>query len=791
MTRGFFRYFLECVLIKDKIQMHLVVVESASKAKTIQTYLNRSERLKASGAGGTFKVMASMGHVMDLPPKKMGVETKGWEAEYVVTERGAETVRKLVGEARGAERIYLAADPDREGEAIAHHLKTVFERAGIPEGRMVRVAFHEITEEALVEAVLNPRAMDRDLIEAQEARRILDRVVGYEASPLLWRRFATTQLSAGRVQSAALKWIVERHQAFLEHTYEPYWTLEGQFELLGKLPVTARAVTPERWTDEGEIRKALAQLKKKGKWTVEMTQKMGTRRPPAPFTTSSLQQEAATKHGFSIESTMQIAQKLYEMGAITYMRTDSTTLSKTAQSQILKWIGDTYGEGMAQARTYKTKVANAQEAHEAIRPTDVGRRAADLEFAAAAKGAGGAEGMRKLYELIWRRTVASQMKEASVRVVTYRIGRSGLDIVFQGSEEVLTELGFLTVLQPEAKVEPRLLAGLDALMAGNGGTVEPIGFEFKGHVTRPEPLYQEASLVKQLEKKGIGRPSTFAPILKKLMQKGYVYKGAAPAHVETVSHYRMSVGTGSDIKTEEESLTIGGKETSALVPSSLGIRVVEYLDEALAKVVDANFTARMEQQLDDISRGELSKVEMLDTFYRSFHPDVERAMAIQKTFSDSAKKDKKAKEGTEANAELAPSNVLMPFESLGANVVQTRYGPALYITAQKAFVSVTPLLQWRKKTLEELTQTDVRFLMKLPLAVEGTGMEIWMGRYGLYVKNEGVSMKLNRGCWDAIYKNEWTPALIQENAVALAAPSGSRGSRTGGRGGGKGRTKKT
>jgi len=761
-----------------KREMILVIVESASKAKTIQGYLNRSSALKEAGLE-EFQVVASLGHVMDLPMKTMGVHLTTWVPEYTVNESRKAIVDKLLQMGTKASRIYLAADPDREGEAIADHLATLFLRAKVPKDKLARVAFNEITEEALVEAILNPRALDRDLIEAQETRRILDRVVGYESSPLLWRRFSTTQLSAGRVQSAALKMIVDRYNAFTNHTYQHYWALEGRFRLpSGKqktadMELTARAIEPKEWDTEDAVANELKTLTKKFQWTIELQQKTGHRRPPAPLTTSSMQQEAATKHGLPISMTMQLAQELYEKGHITYMRTDSTALSKGAQSKILSWITETYGKEMTQGRIYKTKVANAQEAHEAIRPTDVTVRSTDLDKMT--------PGHRKLYDLIWRRTVASQMKDATVMTIEYRItGRRAKDTkvyVFQGSDEVITDLGYIAVLQPDTKVEPAKIKELERLMS-YGGSVEPMSFVFNGNITRPDPLFMEPSLVKLLEKKGIGRPSTYAPTLKKLFSKGYVYKGAAPAHVDTVTHHRVDWQNGAWTKSQtEESLTVGGKETSALVPSSLGIRVIEYLDEILEKVVDAEFTAQMEKKLDEISRGEYSKKDMLDKFYNAFHQDIENAQAVQKEYAARPKTGE-----PKAEAELAPTNILKPFESLGANVVQTRYGPALYVLKAKRFISITPLLQWRKKTLDELNQSDVRFLMRLPLTVDGTAMEIHMGRYGLYIKNNGESMKLGRACWDDIYKNSWTPALIQQHAVALATTTGKsswRGRRRG------------
>lgn len=755
---------------------NLVIVESASKAKTIQKYLNQADALSSLGH---FEVVASLGHIMDLPKKTIGVNLTTWKPEYVVNESREKVIHSLNKLSKKAKRIYVASDPDREGEAIAKHLMQLFTENNV-RGDMTRVAFHEITQEALVEAILNPRSLDKDMIEAQESRRILDRVVGYEASPLLWRRFATSGLSAGRVQSATLKLMVDRYRDFTKHTFDKIWSLNGVFEMKGwKDPLHAKHYKAKdgsryTWTKEEDVKQMLSILKKSrsSQWSIVFKKKIATRRPPAPLTTSTLQQEVYQKHSIPIDKTMRLAQELYEAGHITYMRTDSTNLSKSAQQKIAQWISEHISKDAVALRMFKTKVANAQEAHEAIRPTHFEERSADL------KGRTLTDAHRKVYEIIWRRAVASQMKEATFMEVEYVIQCIDASLKsheFRGTQDVLVEPGYMAVLQPEVKVQPKQLELLEQLVEhGKNATVQPSEFLFDGDVTRPAPLFQEASIVKLLEKEGIGRPSTYATILKKVFEKGYVLKGPAPAHVEQVVHKHLSWGSEAKIVEKEETLTIGGKETNLLIPTARGIDVIEYLDEVLPIIVEKGFTAKMEKELDDISRGELSKKQMMDEFYHEFHPNVEKALDIQKKIAKEKKKERDeaiaSGKPLEEKVQKGPSNILKEFPTFHANIVQTRYGPALYHLEEKRFVSVTPLLQWKKKTLEDITQKDVRFLLRLPIVVEQTEYQIHVGRYGLYVKKNGVeNMKLKRDVWDKVYEGEFTKGDIEKNVEAVVS----------------------
>lgn len=725
-----------------------------------------------------------MGHIMDMPKKTMGIQMSIWKPDYIFNETRWKVIDTLKKLSKKVKRIYIASDPDREGETIAKHLMEFFEENKF-KGVMERVAFHEITQEALVEAILHPRKLDKDLIEAQEARRVLDRVVGYEASPLLWRRFATSGLSAGRVQSATLKLMVDRYKEYTNHKFTKIWSLEGLFDLKGwKEPLETKHYKVKDssryvWTKEEDVKDMLNILKKSNKmdWNIVFKKKLSTRRPPAPLTTSTMQQEVYQKHSIPIDKTMRLAQELYEGGHITYMRTDSTNLSKTAQQKIADWISKNLSKEEVSLRTFKTKVANAQEAHEAIRPTRFDIRGNDIN------GRTITDAHRKVYEIIWKRAVASQMKEATFMEVEYII--HCLDSAFKshefrGSQDVLVEPGYMAVLQPDMKVQPKQLELLEELVEfGKNAVVKPKEFLFDGDVSRPAPLYQESSIVKVLEKEGIGRPSTYATILKKVIEKGYVLKGPAPSHVEQVMHKMLVWESDAKITEEEETITIGGKETNLLIPTNRGIDVIEYLDEVLEIMIEKGFTSKMETQLDEISRGELSKKTMMDEFYKDFHSDIEKALELQKKIAKEKKKERDEAKASgkpmEEKEQKGPSNVLKEFESLKANIVQTRYGPALYHLEEKRFVSVTPLLQWKKKMLDEVTQKDVRFLLRLPVVVEETEYQIHMGRYGLYVKKNGEeNMKLLRAVWDKVYEGDYTKSDIEKNVEAVI-PKEKRG----------------
>lgn len=735
---------------------NLVIVESASKAKTIQKYLNDSTELQHLGP---FKVLASLGHIVDLPAKEIAVDTSSWTVKYETIKTKAKTIKTLKDAAKSATRVFLASDPDREGASIAKHLQTVLK---LP-NTVPRLLFHEITPTAMVKAVLSPSSIDEKLVAAQETRRILDRIVGYELSPLLWRRFATSSLSAGRVQSAALKLLVDRADEQESHVPQHYHILHGTFALHGDEARYAKNIETRAyngaslasWNEEDvqPLLKAIA--KSRGEWLATFSKKDTMKSPPAPFSTSTLQQEAYSRYGFPAKRTMQLAQALYEAGHITYMRTDSLKLSKDAQAAILDYIKAEIGEEWAQPRAFKTKAANAQEAHEAIRPTKTYSKTLPESETITSQHI-------KLYQLIWQRTIASQMIPARYSEVTIAITPPDILInsniladgtFFKGVHTILTGLGYLTVYSPDQHVDTSALSKWDNCLAKSSSIVNAITFKAEGDVTRPVSQYNEPQLVKALEKHGIGRPSTFATIIDKLSAKNYICKGVNPQSTHDVRHYIATVGSVT-LEEQTETIIVGGKDTDRMVPTNLGRRVIQYLDTIAPFLLDVGFTAEMENDLDKIARGDVKETDVLNNFYGTFQPTVQKAKKEQKDAaqSSSSKKTSQADTNTGGEKPSRPSKVIRDFEQLGACVVQTKYGLALFDQTTSSFTSLGPFLEWRNASIESLTSKDVCFLRALPLQRED-GTQIAIGRYGLYVKSkDGKNLRLPRNEWNEIYE---------------------------------------
>jgi DNA topoisomerase I len=718
----------------------LVIVESAAKAKTIEKYLNAIPELQGKDGGGPFKVVASLGHIQDLPAKELGVDTDAWQVRYQLLPKKTDLVAKLKKLSKEATKVYLASDMDYEGEAIAHHLHMVL---GLARKQYARVTFHEITKSALKHAFLHPRDIHMPMVDAQETRRVLDRVVGYELSPLLWRRFATSRLSAGRVQSAALRMLVDRAREVGSHELLPFWTCEGIFHssnvdtpLPAKVHVDARLAT---WNTEKDARMLLLSLRTHLQdWRASFTKRSVKKNPPAPFITSTLQQDAYQRFSIPAKSTMKLAQALYEAGHITYMRTDSPNLSKEAQYDLLGWIGEHYGGVFQAPREFASKSAHAQEAHECIRPTHANVRAKDLD-------GDWTSAHRKIYDLIWRRAVASQMVHATFAEVAYEVRHPTCPHVFHGKTNILTHEGFMKVAQPEQKADPRALQIWETYLASGSASVFLGSAKVEGDVTRPPSLFHEPSLVKALEKVGIGRPSTYATIMDKLFDKGYVTQGMNPQKQIGVRHFVLQ---SHGIEEHEETLCIGGKETDRLVPTSLGERVSEYLQGIVPELLDVAFTADMETNLDHISAGTASKKDVLTRFYQRFHHAVVQAEEQQ---AASRKKEP---------ATSKPRNVLKEFAGEEAAVVQTRFGPALFHYPSSTFSTMMPYLAWRDKTYEELTAKEVRFLRSFPRKIPGTSREICMGRYGMYVKAGSENLPLPQNLWDNVVEGTLMAATV-------------------------------
>lgn len=561
---------------------YLVIVESPAKAKTIERYL-----------GKKYKVKASIGHVRDLPRSQMGINTENnYEPRYITIRGKGPVLQELKQAAKKAKKIYLAADPDREGEAIAWHLATAL---NIDIESDCRVVFNEITKDAILESFKHPRAIDMDLVDAQQARRILDRLVGYNISPILWKK-VKKGLSAGRVQSIALRLIIEREEEIKSFQPEEYWTIEGEFEK-GKKPFSALYYGDGdkkiKLTNEDEVKQVLSSIKGKAFNVTNVVRKERKRNPAPPFTTSSLQQEAARKLNFRAKKTMMLAQQLYEgidigkkegtVGLITYMRTDSTRISETAKTEALSFIEDTYGKEFVGIETKPTKKnSNAQDAHEAIRPTSTLRSPDTLKSVLS-------RDQLRLYRLIWERFIASQMASAVLDTMTVDLQHDNVQFRANGSQVKFAGFMKLYIEGTDDQTEEtnKLLPAMEI-----GDVVNSIQIEPKQHFTQPPPRYSEARLVKTLEELGIGRPSTYAPTLDTIQKRGYV--------------------------------TL---ETKRFIPSELGEIVHWATLEFFPEILNIEFTAKMERDLDEIEDGQKRWVEVIDAFYQDFEKRVQYADA--------------------------------------------------------------------------------------------------------------------------------------------------------------------
>ncbi len=573
---------------------NLIIVESPAKAATIEKFL-----------GSDYKVMSSFGHIRDLRKKDFSINVDGdFEPVYEIPADKKDLVRRLTTAASQADMVWLASDEDREGEAIAWHL---FEVLGLDPAKTRRIVFHEITEPAIRHALANPRGIDINLVDAQQARRVLDRIVGFELSPVLWRKIKPA-LSAGRVQSVAVRLICEREKEIAGFTPESYFRVTADFTSAGS---PFRAELNRRFEAEADARDFLEGCSKASYRVSDVTVKPVRRAPAPPFTTSTLQQEAGRRLGFSVSRTMSVAQKLYESGHITYMRTDSLNLSDLALVDISKAITAEYGEDYLHTRRYHTDSKGAQEAHEAIRPTYVSRRDID-----------GTEQERRLYALIWRRAVASQMSDARLSKTQADIEISTRAEKFTASGETLDFPGFLKLYEGTSReavddmlppLEPGLMLDASDIKATQ-------------RFSMPPARYNEAALVKKMEDLGIGRPSTYAPTISTIQARGYVEKGekeGVPRDYDvltltpdgTVATTRLTENTGSD----------KGK----LVPTDVGMVVNDFLTEYFPDILDYNFTARIEEKFDDIAEGKLGWHKEIDDFYRDFHPTIESASALR------------------------------------------------------------------------------------------------------------------------------------------------------------------
>lgn len=687
------------------MQENLVIVESPAKAKTIEKFL-----------GDDYKVMSSYGHIRDLKKKELSINPKTLEPDYEIPDEKKKLVSELKANAKKAKKIWLASDEDREGEAISWHLCEVL---GLDEAKTSRIVFHEITKSAILDAIKSPRHLNMNLVNAQQARRVLDRLVGFKLSPVLWRKVKPA-LSAGRVQSVAVRLIVEREREIQAFHSEPYYRINAVFSITNSDGSQGEVKTEldTRFKTHKEATDFLEQCKD-AKFSVgSITKKPLHRTPAPPFTTSTLQQEAARKLGFTVSQTMMVAQRLYENGHITYMRTDSVNLSSlainTSKDEIIKLWGKEYSK----VRNYHTHSKGAQEAHEAIRPTYMSNTQID-----------GTAQEKRLYELIWKRTAASQMADALIDKTTITIDIAGSQAKFIANGEVITFDGFLKVYRESTDEEDNNTEETALILP-----VMKVGDVLERHeITSTErfsmgPIrYTEASLVHKLEELGIGRPSTYAPTISTIQQREYVQKGDKKGEERT---YTIDTLKGTKVTSRERKEMVGN-EKGKLLPTDIGIVVNDFLMENFPDIMDYNFTAKVEQQFDQIAEGNEEWNSMMKLFDKSFEPTVDKVM--------NARSEHKA---GERQLGEEPGTGKPVFVKIG------RFGPVVQIgsadDAEKPRFSQLP----SDKSIETITLDEALELFKLPRTIgefEGSEVVIGAGRFGPYVMHNKKYVSLPKG----------------------------------------------
>lgn len=676
---------------------NLVIVESPAKAKTIEKFL-----------GKDFQVESSFGHIADLPSKELGINVEGdFMPEYIVSDDKKAVVKKLKALAKKAETVWLASDEDREGEAIAWHLK---EQLQLKNENTKRIVFHEITKNAILKAVENPRDINYDMVNAQQARRVLDRLVGYELSPILWRK-VKGGLSAGRVQSVAVRLIVERERSIQEFKTSASFKVVAQFS--NEEGKTFKASIPKSFDTREEAEQFLKSSVMADFKILDLQKKPAKKSPAAPFTTSTLQQEASRKLGYPVAKTMQVAQRLYEAGLITYMRTDSLNLSDDARNAAKEEITKNYGSEYSKPRVFKTKNKGAQEAHEAIRPTEMQRSSINVEY-----------DQDRLYDLIWKRTIASQMSDAKLERTNVKVENSKNDKIFTANGEMIQFEGFLKVYLEGIDNDEEEQAG----MLPNLTVGETLSYEFitaTERFTSPPYRFTEASLVKQLEELGIGRPSTYAPTISTVQRRGYVEKGETEGVERDYEQFILKSGTvTSTILTEKT-----GSDKGKLIPTDIGNIVTDFLVENFSNILDFGFTAKVESSFDDISDGAEDWIEMIKGFYNEFHPTV--------TFvSENAERE-------------SGERILGTHPETGKTVLVRlgKFGAMAQIgdrdDEEKLFASLQ-----KDQNLGTITLKEALDLFLLPKSLgtyEAEEVVVSNGRFGPYIKFGSMYVSLDRG----------------------------------------------
>ena len=684
------------------MQENLVIVESPAKAKTMEKFL-----------GKEYTVKSSFGHIRDLSKKELGIDiSNNFEPHYEIPADKKKVVGELDKLAKSAKTVWLASDEDREGEAIAWHLAQVL---GLDPKTTKRIVFHEITKNAILHAVENPRSINMDLVNAQQARRVLDRLVGFELSPVLWRKVKPS-LSAGRVQSVAVRLIVEREREIIAFESKDYYRVVADFEIAGAngKPGAFRAELNKRFATEQEAEAFLGKCKDARFTVLNVEQKPSKKNPPAPFTTSTLQQEAGRKLGMSVSQTMAVAQRLYEAGYITYMRTDSVNLSNQALAAAKEEVTALFGAEYSEVRNFKTKSKGAQEAHEAIRPSYMNHRTIE-----------GGPQEKRLYELIWKRTVASQMASAQTERTVVDIAVSGAAEQFVATGEVVKFDGFLRLYSES--VEDETGEGEEALLPPMKKGDEPTAQTITAlqRFTQSPPRYSEASLVKRLEELGIGRPSTYAPTISTIITRGYVIKESRDGEKRGYTQLTLSKG-----KIARKTLTeTVGKEKNKLSPTDIGMIVTDFLDAQFAAVMDYNFTASVEKEFDEIAMGEKSWPEMIRSFYDEFHSKVDEAL-----------ESKPVKSSQMHELGIDPKSGKPVFVKIG------RFGPVAQIGGAEGDEEKPRFASLKKgQLIATITLDEALALFDLPRKLgefEDKEVVIGVGRFGPYARHDGKFVSL-------------------------------------------------
>ena len=693
----------------------LIIVESFTKTKTIKKYLGDPDVV----------VTFSGGHIYNLPKDSLGFDTDTWDINYVPT--NPNIIKNIKELARKADIIYLAADPDLEGEAIANSLKICLHNI-IKDKICHRITFNEITKNAVINAIENPRTIDIDKVNAQETRRIVDRLIGYKVSPVLWNKFNKNYLSAGRVQIAGLIICINQRNRIINKEILPYWTIDSKFGIEKDLLITGtlniytddKKLIEYKIRDVNNVKEILNSLIINTKYKISYETKQRNVSPQPPYTTTTLQQDAYNKCHFNSKTTMKLAQDLYENGHITYMRTDSTSIAEDAKKMILSFIKETYDTPsltFAKYRNYKTKVANAQEAHEAVRITNPRNKSISFE--------GSTKSHEKLYELIWNRTVASLMADAIYVDIFIMFNSSKNEHIFCSTKSFLKELGFNILYNAKIENHEEFLN----IIKNNNFTSISKEYSSQGTIDNIPSLYNEVQLIKELEKEGIGRPSTYSSIIDKLLEKKYVEIGTNPQQEYEIECFKKK----KELIISTKKINLGGKQKDLLVPTELGIEVIKYIYEIFPYLCDLKFTSKMEDELDKIINACMTKNVLLDELYSKIKNSIDTTNVpgvTQATFNNSSNKEKKT------------------------GILTTRYGVCYYNKDTDKYTNIEPYLKWKQITKEALTERDIVFISSLPKPIEHLGKKynLHLGKYGLYLKdNKNNNHKLDKKLWYDYY----------------------------------------